>query len=111
VQENVPVYKNSPPLPITFLMVCHLCHVFQCQVDHQSWKKKRACLNPAFHHKYLSNLIGQFNQSCDLFLDKLSMVAEGETEVSMADELVRLALDVVGKVCGKLIYLYAHDKN
>lgn len=46
-----------------------------------------------------------------MFLDKLSMVAEGETEVSMADELVRLALDVVGKVCGKLIYLYAHDKN
>ncbi|KAK3744358.1 hypothetical protein QZH41_016489 [Actinostola sp. cb2023] len=68
------------------------------EVDHQSWKRERVCLNPAFHHKYLGNLIGQFNKSCDLFMDKLAKVADRETEVSMAEELVRLALDVVGKV-------------
>jgi cholesterol 24(S)-hydroxylase len=68
------------------------------EVDHKSWKKKRALLNPAFNHKYLANLMSQFNQSCGLFLNKLLTLADGETEVSMAEELVRLALDVVGKV-------------
>lgn len=76
------------------------------EVDHESWKAKRACLNPAFHHKYLGNLIGQFNQSCDLFLDKLAKVADGETELSMADELVRLALDVIGKVFQTFVSMY-----
>lgn len=68
------------------------------EVDHKSWKKKRAHLNPAFHHKFIANLMDQFNQSCDLFLNKLLKLADGETEISMAEELVRLALDVVGKV-------------
>ncbi|XP_048588147.1 cholesterol 24-hydroxylase [Nematostella vectensis] len=68
------------------------------EVDHDKWKHQRALLNPAFHYKNLVAALGGFNSSCDIYLKKLATLAEDNKEVSMADELVRLALDVVGKV-------------
>ena len=68
------------------------------QVDHDAWQKRRALLNPAFHRKYLMNLMTSFNESCDLFLEKLDKMADGKTIVDMADEFARVTLDVIGKV-------------
>ena len=68
------------------------------ETDHGVWQKQRALLNPAFHRRYLMNLMSAFNNSCDLFLAKLDEMADGETVVNMAEEFARVTLDVIGKV-------------
>ena len=68
------------------------------ETDHGVWQKQRALLNPAFHRRYLMNLMSAFNNSCDLFLAKLDEMADGETVVDMAEEFARVTLDVIGKV-------------
>ena len=68
------------------------------EVDHEVWQRKRSTLNPAFHRKYLINLMGAFNTSCNAFVKKLREMADGKTEVRMLDEFARVTLDVIGKV-------------
>lgn len=68
------------------------------EVDHEVWQRRRALLNPAFHRRYLMNLMPAFNSSCDLFLAKLDKMADGKTVVDMAEEFARVTLDVIGKV-------------
>ena len=66
--------------------------------DHDLWKKHRSVINPAFHRRYLMNLMAAFNSSCDLFLNKINGLADGKTVVNMAEEFARVTLDVIGKV-------------
>ena len=61
-------------------------------------------LNPAFHRRYLMNLMTAFNSSCDLFLAKMDELADGKTVVNMAEEFARVTLDVIGKVRQTLEY-------
>ena len=68
------------------------------EVDHEVWQKRRPLLNPAFHRRYLMNLMPAFNNSCDLFLAKLDEMADGKTIVDMAQEFARVTLDVISKV-------------
>ena len=68
------------------------------EANHDLWQKRRSLLNPAFHRRYLMNLMTAFNSSCDLFLAKLDEMADGETVVDMAKEFARVTLDVIGKV-------------
>ena len=68
------------------------------EVDHKVWQKRRALLNPAFHRRYLMNLMPAFNNSCDLFLAKLNKMADSKTIVDMAQEFARVTLDTIGKV-------------
>ena len=68
------------------------------EMNHDLWQKRRNLLNPAFHRRYLMNLMTAFNSSCDLFLAKMDEMADGETVVDMAKEFARVTLDVIGKV-------------
>ena len=68
------------------------------ELDHEVWSRKRNMLNPAFHRKYLMNLMDAFNSVGDGFLEKLSHLADGNTPVRMADEFARVTLDIIGKV-------------
>ena len=68
------------------------------EADHSVWQKRRALLNPAFHRRFLMNLMSAFNSSCDLFLAKMDEVADGKTVIDMAEEFARVTLDVIGKV-------------
>lgn len=68
------------------------------EIDHEVWSRKRNMLNPAFHRKYLMNLMDAFNSVGDGFLEKLSQLADGNTPVRMADEFARVTLDIIGKV-------------
>ena len=70
------------------------------ETDHGKWKSKRLPINPAFHSKYLNELMEQFNLSCDVFLARLTGLADGKTEVKIADEFNRITLDLIGKVRG-----------
>lgn len=67
-------------------------------MDHGAWQKRRSLLNPAFHRRYLMNLMSAFNSSCDSLLSKLDELADGKTVVDMAEEFSRVTLDVIGKV-------------
>jgi len=68
------------------------------QAEHSVWQKRRARLSPAFHRRYLMNLMTPFNSSCELFLVKLDELADGKTVENMAEEFARVTLDVIGKV-------------
>ena len=72
------------------------------ELDHDIWRRKRAILNPAFHRKYLMNLMDAFNSVCDNFLENLRRLADGNTPVKMVDEFARVTLDIIGKVCVKI---------
>ena len=102
--KEVLVTRNLPKDPFGY---SHFTHLFGqrllggsllSETNHEPWKRKRASLNPAFHFSFLVKLMDNFNDSCDLFIKKLETMADGKTEVSLAEELVRLALDVMGKV-------------
>ena len=68
------------------------------EVDHEVWRRKRAMLNPAFHRRYLMNLMDAFNSICDDFLENLRKYADGKTPVRMVNEFARVTLDIIGKV-------------
>lgn len=68
------------------------------QLNHETWMKHRRIMNPAFNRKYLAGVIDQFNFSADIFIDKLSNLADGSTVVNMLDELNRFTLYAIGKV-------------
>lgn len=68
------------------------------EVSEEEWHWKRATLDPAFHRPNLMALIDNFTTVCDSFLQRLETLADGKTEVSMAEELVRINLDMVAKV-------------
>ena len=68
------------------------------EIDHEVWSRKRNMLNPAFHRKYLMNLMDAFNSVGDTFVEKLSQLADGNTPVRMADEFAKVTLDIIGKV-------------
>ena len=68
------------------------------EVDHEVWRRKRAMLNPAFHRRYLMNLMDAFNSICDDFLENLRKYADGKTPVRMVNEFGRVTLDIIGKV-------------
>ena len=68
------------------------------ELDHEVWRRKRAMLNPAFHRRYLMNLMDAFNSICDDFLENLRKYADGKTPVRMVNEFGRVTLDIIGKV-------------
>lgn len=74
------------------------------ETDHGKWKEKRVALNPAFHRKYLKEFMEQFNASCDVLLARLAKLADGKTDVLMADEFNRITLDIIGKVSYRAIF-------
>ena len=77
------------------------------ETDHEKWKVKRLALNPAFHKHYLKGLMYQFNASCDVFLQRLTHLADGKTEVLLADEFNKITLDIIAKV-GKDLFLFVY---
>ena len=68
------------------------------EINHEAWQKRREILNPAFHRRYLMNLMSALNSICDDFLAKIDELADGKTTVNMAEEFNRVTLDVIGKV-------------
>lgn len=68
------------------------------EVSEKSWAMKRGVLDPAFRRSNLMKLIDSFNSSTDMFLRKLASMAERKMEFSLAEELVRLTLDIIAKV-------------
>ena len=89
------VYKNSIGFPLGERL---MGRALPCAIDHTAWQRRRSTLNPAFHKTFLKELIPQFNSCCDVFLAKLSRLADGKTEVVMLEEFNRATLDVIGKV-------------
>ena len=68
------------------------------EVSEKEWQWKRSTLDPAFHRPNLLGMIDSFSTICDSFLQRLETLADGKTQVSMAEELVRINLDMVAKV-------------
>ncbi|XP_071508650.1 cholesterol 24-hydroxylase-like [Diadema antillarum] len=68
------------------------------EADHSRWKVHRSMLNPAFHRRYLMDLVDVFNQSADHLVDHLMKKADGLQEVSMYDAFNNISLDIIAKV-------------
>nr|UPI41565.1 CYP2 [Erythropodium caribaeorum] len=63
--------------------------------DHENWMKRRELMNPAFHRRYLRNLVPIFNSCCKRLERKLESSANGVTKVRFLDELGLVTLDVM----------------
>lgn len=68
------------------------------EVSEEEWRWKRTVIDPAFHRPSLTGLMDSFTTICDSFLQRLETLADGKTEVSMAEEFVRINLDMIAKV-------------
>lgn len=68
------------------------------EVSEEEWRWKRATLDPGFYRPSIVGMIDNFNTTCDSFLQRLESLADGKAEVSMAEELVRINLDLIAKV-------------
>ena len=71
-------------------------------VDRHSWFRRRQMLNPAFHRKYLKNLMTPFNEVCDRLCERLTDCATKSEEISMLDELHCTTIDIIGQVAFSL---------
>ena len=56
-------------------------------------------LNLFLNHSSLKNHLYKFNESANIFLEKLRSLADGKTDVSMKEAFNKVALDVINKVC------------
>jgi len=104
VVKDILIVKNLPKEPQSYELLSrvygqrYLGHGLATNLDYESWKKRRAMMNPAFHRKSLKDLMSAFNSTANLLLDHLASMADGKTEVCMVDEFARAALDVICKV-------------
>ncbi|XP_022793261.1 cholesterol 24-hydroxylase-like [Stylophora pistillata] len=67
-------------------------------VDNENWKRRRGIMNPAFHRKYLKDLMISFNATADLLIAHLGKMADGKTEVCLLEQFGHAALDIICKV-------------
>ncbi|XP_058947427.2 cholesterol 24-hydroxylase [Pocillopora verrucosa] len=67
-------------------------------VNNEVWKQRRGLMNPAFHRKYLKDLMSSFNATADLLISHLGKMADGKTEVCILEQFGHAALDIICKV-------------
>lgn len=72
-------------------------------VDNENWKRRRGIMNPAFHRKYLKDLMISFNATADLLIAHLGKMADGKTEVCLLEQFGHAALDIICKVTTELV--------
>ncbi|MEQ2185506.1 hypothetical protein GOODEAATRI_018900 [Goodea atripinnis] len=51
--------------------------------DHEMWYKQRRIMDPAFSSLYLRGLMGTFNERAEKLMEKLSEIADNNTEANM----------------------------
>ncbi|KAJ8046089.1 Cholesterol 24-hydroxylase [Holothuria leucospilota] len=68
------------------------------ELNNDNWAKKRKMFNPAFKRGYLVKLMDQYNDSVSELVIHLRPKADGKSEILMADQLNKVALDIIGKV-------------
>ncbi|CAH1797908.1 unnamed protein product [Owenia fusiformis] len=68
------------------------------ETDHAVWSERRSLYNAAFHRGYLMHLMPVFNTTSDVLVEKLKSVADTGNVISMASELSKATLDIIGKV-------------
>ncbi|KAK5606968.1 hypothetical protein CRENBAI_011948 [Crenichthys baileyi] len=66
--------------------------------DHEMWYKQRRIMDPAFSSLYLRGLMGIFNERAEKLMEKLSEIADNNTEANMLQLVNCVTLDVIAKV-------------
>ena len=74
--------------------------------DYDTWKPRRRLYDSAFKKSYLEGILPAFNDSVDLFIEKLRPSADGVTPVLMKQHLSEVTMDVISKVREKQQSLY-----
>ncbi|MEQ2163101.1 hypothetical protein GOODEAATRI_026749, partial [Goodea atripinnis] len=65
--------------------------------DHELWYKQRRIMDPAFSSLYLRGLMGTFNERAEKLMEKLSEIADNNTEANMLQLVNCVTLDVIAK--------------
>lgn len=68
------------------------------ELNNDNWARKRKMFNPAFKRGYLVKLMDQYNNSVTELVTHLMPKADGNTEILMAEEFNKVALDIIAKV-------------
>lgn len=82
--------------------------------DHNTGKGSmlRPKLQHWFQRSQMRNLMGEFNESADALVRKLSQLSDGHTPVNMFNEFNHIALDLIGKVaCSEDFQTIDSDTN
>eukprot|EP00066_Takifugu_rubripes_P011050 XP_003979406.1 PREDICTED: cholesterol 24-hydroxylase-like [Takifugu rubripes] len=66
--------------------------------DHEKWYKQRRIMDPAFSSLYLRSLMGNFNETADKLMDKLSEIADNKTTANMLHLVNCVTMEVLAKV-------------
>ena len=77
-------------------------------LDSLTWEIKRRAFNPAFNRNKLLNDLPTMNACCENFLRRLKDLADGRTEVAMADEFLVVTLDTIVKVILEIACIIYH---
>lgn len=75
-----------------------LGHGLLTEIDNERWKKKRSIFNHGFQRSFLMNCLNEFNESSNIFMEKLRTVADGKTITVLGKEINRMALDIIANV-------------
>ncbi|XP_071832486.1 cholesterol 24-hydroxylase-like [Apostichopus japonicus] len=68
------------------------------ELDNKRWEQNRKMISPPFKRGYLIDLMYQYNNSVDELITYLRPKADGKTEILMADEFNKVAMDIIAKV-------------
>ncbi|XP_021342079.1 cholesterol 24-hydroxylase-like isoform X2 [Mizuhopecten yessoensis] len=82
--------------------------------DHNASKGNllRPKLQHWFQRSQMRNMMGEFNDSADVLVTKLSYLADGRTQINMFNEFNHIALDLIGKVaCSEDFQTIHSDTN
>lgn len=63
-----------------------------------TWERKRRTFAPLFHQSKMFDGFPTLNACCDKFLRRLEKYADGNTEISLADEFLLVTLETILKV-------------
>ncbi|XP_044026007.1 cholesterol 24-hydroxylase-like [Siniperca chuatsi] len=66
--------------------------------NHELWYKQRRIMDPAFSSLYLRGLMGTFNERAEKLMNKLTDVADNQTDANMLHLVNCVTLDVIAKV-------------
>uniref|UniRef100_H3CWE3 Cytochrome P450, family 46, subfamily A, polypeptide 1, tandem duplicate 2 n=1 Tax=Tetraodon nigroviridis TaxID=99883 RepID=H3CWE3_TETNG len=63
--------------------------------DHDKWYKQRRIMDPAFSSLYLRGLMGNFNETAEKLMDKLSEIADNKTTANMLRLVNSVTMEII----------------
>ncbi|ELU08623.1 hypothetical protein CAPTEDRAFT_220705 [Capitella teleta] len=101
IVKEILTKKDYPKCDMIYGMLFNVCgqrflgRGLVTNTDQNEWTVKHKHIAPAFKRFNLKGFMGQLDNCIDLWVNNLSLVADGQTLVNLAGRLDQLALDII----------------